>query len=138
MFFSAIQMREQSLFRHLLGIYKHLQYLMLGKLLCKKTETVHTKLSLPYHLSYKPIPAPNHRFYVPIPDLPSERIYHIRHRRPAMLRVRFPDRFVDLLFWEKHESFYITLRHINHLRHYAFSFFFYSPKKQGKSPHKLL
>lgn len=42
-------------------------------------------------------PAPNHRFYVPISKLPSEQIHHIRHRRPALLRVRFPDCFVDLL-----------------------------------------
>ena len=47
---------------------------------------------------HKPIPAPNHSFYVPISDLPSKGIHHIRHCRPAMLRVRFPDRFVDLLF----------------------------------------
>ena len=50
-----------------------------------------------YYLPHKPIPAPDHSFYVPISDLPSERIHHIR-RRPALLRVRFPDCFVDLLF----------------------------------------
>ena len=39
-------------------------------------------------------------FYVSISNLPSKGTHHICHRRPAMLRVLFPDRFVDLFFRE--------------------------------------
>lgn len=46
-------------------------------------------------LSHKLIPAPHYSLYIPISDLPPDLAYYIRHRRPAMLRFRFPYFFVD-------------------------------------------
>ena len=45
--------------------------LLLGKSLC--------------FFSHKPIPAPNHSFYILIPDFLPDLAYYIRHCRPTML-----------------------------------------------------
>lgn len=46
-------------------------------------------------LPHKPISAPNHSFYIPIPDFPPDLAHHVHDRRSALISRLFPDCFVD-------------------------------------------